>query len=100
MANMSYCRMENTLKDLCDCTNAILFEGIDSLSERELEKARLLSKECQSFIRAMDRYPEEDEEYESETGKDDCEGCVHNGENTCIGGDSSVCKQWENTHDN
>lgn len=38
MANMSYCRFQNTVLDLSQCLNALRFEGmstIDSAEERE-----------------------------------------------------------------
>ena len=38
MANMSYCRFENTYRDLMDCLNA-LQNGADGLSDRELNYA-------------------------------------------------------------
>lgn len=53
MSNMSYCRMENTYHDLCDCENA-LCEINDNeendLSESEMRYADKLYHACQSFI--------------------------------------------------
>ena len=40
MANMSYCRFENTAKDLRDCYNAIRNGEIYELSEYEIEGLR------------------------------------------------------------
>jgi hypothetical protein len=43
MANMSYCRFQNTLKDLRECLEA-LEEGTDGLSQDELRaKVRLIN---------------------------------------------------------
>lgn len=40
MANMSYCRFENTLNDLRDCLNALQDDGFDCIeSKREREAA-------------------------------------------------------------
>lgn len=38
MSNMSYCRFENTYKDLAECFNAL--EGREGLSKSEVRKAR------------------------------------------------------------
>jgi hypothetical protein len=36
MANMSYCRFENTVRDMRDCINAIEYGECDSLSSYEI----------------------------------------------------------------
>ena len=55
MANMSYCRFQNTLADLRDC----YFHLFDDLSpEEELARDRLVEL-CRNFILAFE---EEDEE--------------------------------------
>jgi hypothetical protein len=46
MANMSYCRFENTFRDLKDCYNNM---GSDDLSEREWEYRRQMIKLCMSI---------------------------------------------------
>ena len=46
MANMSYCRFENTLSDLRDCQNALQEEGLKGLSGDELMAARRLIALC------------------------------------------------------
>jgi CRISPR/Cas system-associated endonuclease Cas1 len=38
MANMSYCRFRNTLRDLKDCLDKL--EGMESLSELGMEEAQ------------------------------------------------------------
>jgi hypothetical protein len=48
MANMSYCRFENTCRDLRDCRDALV-EG-EELSESELTWARLLVALCEQII--------------------------------------------------
>lgn len=51
MANMSYCRFENTYKDLKDCYNALMDEvDIDDLSESEQEYARRLIALCEKML--------------------------------------------------
>lgn len=47
MANMSYCRFENTLSDLQDCADA-LYEG-KPLSGRERECAKELIRLCKEI---------------------------------------------------
>ena len=46
MANMSYCRFENTLADLRDCEDALNEDGVDSLSGTEKEAAIRLIRMC------------------------------------------------------
>lgn len=66
MANMSYCRFENTLSDLKDCRDAL--DRGDSLSEREVKKAKALIDLCREIADYDDGYidslKEEDEEEE------------------------------------
>ena len=47
MANMSYCRFRNTLKDLKDCYQA-LFDG-EELDEEEEKAKVLLVKLCKTI---------------------------------------------------
>lgn len=55
MANMSYCRFENTLRDLMDCLNAIEEEGLDTLeSKYEREAAEDLVYTAKRFIDAYE----------------------------------------------
>ena len=67
MANMSYCRFENTLSDLEDCRDAL--NRCDSLSEREAGKAKALIDLCREIADNydddyVDSLKEEDEEEE------------------------------------
>jgi hypothetical protein len=67
MANMSYCRFENTLSDLEDCRDAL--DRGDSLSEREAKKAKALIDLCREIADNydddyVDSLKEEDEEEE------------------------------------
>lgn len=48
MANMAYCRFENTYSDLLDCYNAI--EDRKELSESEEKYAEKMYRLCQNFI--------------------------------------------------
>lgn len=52
MANMSYCRFQNTYRDLQDCVSALNDNGADSLSDDELAAAKMMMQLCdrlQSF---------------------------------------------------
>lgn len=60
MANMSYCRFENTVRDLADCESALDNEGFDELSESEQRAARRMYKLCKQFV----------ETFEIQTGAD------------------------------
>ncbi len=51
MANMSYCRFENTIGDLRDCREAI--ENGNPLSEREAKFAKKMVQECKDFLKAV-----------------------------------------------
>jgi len=46
MANMSYCRFENTLGDLSDCQDELFENGLDELSDTEKERAIELIQMC------------------------------------------------------
>lgn len=56
MANMSYCRFENTLRDLSDCAVALdrIVCGEESISEREWECAKRMTEWCKDFVEAME----------------------------------------------
>lgn len=62
MANMSYCRFENTLRDLADCVNAL--DGVvydeESISESEWEYAKRMRVWCEKFIDIFDDVDEEE----------------------------------------
>ena len=62
MANMSYCRFENTYKDLLDCLNAMNNE----LSEREAGYRERLVDVCKEIIDEyeLNKMSEEDDEYD------------------------------------
>ena len=66
MANMSYCRFENTLSDLEDCRDAL--DKGDSLSEREARKAKALIDLCRDIAHYdydyVDSLKEDEEEEE------------------------------------
>jgi hypothetical protein len=57
MSNMSYCRFQNTLKDLMDCQNALeeFFTGADDsdLSADELRAAHQLVETCLSIAQLV-----------------------------------------------
>ena len=53
MANMSYCRFENTYSDLADCVGALEnMSDIEELSESEKRNARGLFYLCEEYIEA------------------------------------------------
>ena len=62
MPNMSYCRFQNTLKDLQDCFDALHEEPIDELSREELRSAQDMLLLCEQFI---EEHQEKIDEYES-----------------------------------
>lgn len=67
MANMSYCRFENTLSDLEDCRDAL--DRGEELSSREVRKAKALIDLCREIADNydydyVDSLTEEEEEEE------------------------------------
>jgi hypothetical protein len=63
MANMSYCRFQNTLGDLIDCQNALF--DYEKLSEEEYKAAKKLLSVCQNIVDSVDEddiIKEEEEE--------------------------------------
>ena len=54
MANMSYCRFENTYRDMQDCVDALEEEGFESLSENEKYYAKMLLKLSKELAEALD----------------------------------------------
>ena len=62
MANMSYCRFENTKSDLADCVSAL--EGIaydnESISKREWNYAKMMKEWCERFIETFDDIDEQE----------------------------------------
>jgi hypothetical protein len=53
MANMSYCRFENTAPDMKDCTDALgemEFSDFEELSETEQNAARKLFTICKMYV--------------------------------------------------
>ena len=58
MANMSYCRFENTFGDLRDCVNALNEEDLpESMSEKQ--HASWIYKKCQEYIEAYEQVEEQ-----------------------------------------
>ncbi len=60
MANMSYCRFENTYRDLYYCYNNIN----EQLSDREHRYRKMIVAMCQSIINEYDESCQEEEETE------------------------------------
>ena len=46
---MSYCRFENTYRDLKDCLNALSENGANDLSDKELGYANMMMQLCEDF---------------------------------------------------
>ena len=63
MANMSYCRFENTYKDLVDCYHSLN----EDLSKREHEYREMLVNICKDIIEEYEfvKMSEEDDDYET-----------------------------------
>lgn len=49
MGNMSYCRFENTARDLRDCLEAIENESLDDLSSSEKRGLMQLLEDCETI---------------------------------------------------
>lgn len=60
MGNMSYCRFENTYRDLQDCYDTLGEKSLDELSETEKKYAKKLIKMCRDI--ADDFLDDEDDE--------------------------------------
>lgn len=65
MANMSYCRFENTYRDFMVCVNALRLGGYSELSESERDYADLLRLAAQSFVDEMDELEMAESEVDS-----------------------------------
>lgn len=61
MSNMSYCRFENTYKDLQDCYEA-MGDGIEDLSESESKYFDKMIKLCKEIVDDFGE-PEDDEDF-------------------------------------
>ncbi len=61
MANMSYCRFQNTVQDLRDCVTVVedaadFYDlGLGSEEQQALKRMRML---CEDFVNAYDRLEE------------------------------------------
>lgn len=62
MANMSYCRFENTYADFVDCAKALedIVNYGDSISEKEWAFAKRLRNWCDTFCEVFDEIDEEE----------------------------------------
>lgn len=54
--NMSYCRFENTLRDLRDCFDAMNEDDMDDLSQYEAEAKDKLIALCRTIIKYEDAW--------------------------------------------
>ena len=86
---MSYCRFENTYRDLVDCVNALerAVQYGESISESEMNYAKRMYEWCEQFVDLFDELQERDEEPEviDEEDDEDAMLCPHCGtENICV----------------
>ena len=66
MANMSYCRFENTKSDLADCVEAleeIAYDG-EEISRREWEYAKRMRDLCESYLETFEEIDENNINFE------------------------------------
>ena len=64
MGNMSYCRFENTARDLRDCVNAIRRGEIDELNDYEVEGLQEILFLAQEIMEDQNFIKEIIEDYE------------------------------------
>lgn len=69
MANMSYCRFENTYRDLRDCYYALEDRGPEELSDSELNHARHMMKICENILNYSEQVNDEVEFRASEVNE-------------------------------
>lgn len=60
MANMSYCRFENTSRDLRDCVNALEDIAYEGISKREWHYAKTIRNLCEEYLEAFDDINEDE----------------------------------------
>lgn len=58
MANMSYCRFENTYSDLADCVGSL--KECEELSNSERKYAKWMRDMCEEYISAYNEMFEEE----------------------------------------
>lgn len=89
MANMSYCRFENTSSDLQDCVDAIEENGLSDLSDTEQRKAQQMREQCETYIQL---YDEAEENMEEEGEIEGCPYCESTNPNDhCTDIESETC---------
>ena len=64
MANMSYCRFENTARDLADCVSAVNRGEIDELNEYEVQGLIKIISLCNDMLENEDYIYETIEDYD------------------------------------
>jgi len=50
MSNMSYCRFENTYKDLQDCVRSLGKKSLEELSDQEKKFAKSMRELCEEYL--------------------------------------------------
>jgi hypothetical protein len=68
MSNMSYCRFENTARDLSDCFNEVekaiskdasFHEFVNMLSEYERDAFRQMIDTCKDFVETVEKWKDD-----------------------------------------
>ena len=67
---MSYCRFENTYRDLTDCLQALNRFGANGLSDKELMHAEAMMKVCEGILNYYDEVLDE-VEFRTDTVEED-----------------------------
>ena len=60
MGNMSYCRFENTARDLRDCLDAIHHNDLSDMSTYEMEGFLTLVEKCKEIASIYEEYDAND----------------------------------------
>ena len=66
MANMGYCRFENTYRDLRDCLLALKNGAADNLSESELKYALWMMGDCEDMLNYKEELEDIQQQLEEE----------------------------------
>lgn len=66
MGNMSYCRFENTFRDMQDCQNALDDKGLRGMSSSEKKYAKRLIEMCKEIVDNHEGLLDEDDSDEDE----------------------------------
>jgi len=62
MANMSYCRFENTTRDLNDCVDALQNDSVNTLSDTEFDSLVRMVKLAEELLEYKEEIEAEDDD--------------------------------------